>query len=77
MIELFSTSPAKVLNLKTRGAVKVGYPADLTILNLEENFDINEEYFFSKANNCPFIGWTGQGVVDYTVFNGRVVYKRK
>jgi len=76
LIELFSTNPAKVLNLKTRGSVKVGNPADLTILNLEESFEITEDYFFSKANNCPFIGWTGQGVVDYTIFNGRIVYKR-
>jgi len=77
MVELLSTNPAKVLNLKDRGQVKIGFPADLTILNLGQRFKIDEADFRSKANNCPFIGWEGTGVVEFTIVNGRVVYKRK
>jgi dihydroorotase-like cyclic amidohydrolase len=29
------------------------------------------------ANNCPFRGWKGKGVVAYTIVDGRVVYQRK
>ena len=76
LIELFSTNPAKILNLKTRGMVKPGLPADLTILNLNKRFEIDENNFLSKANNSPFIGWKGLGVIEYTIVNGKVVYKR-
>ena len=76
MIELFSTNPARVLGLKNRGRVKVGYPADLTILNLKKRFKIEEKDFRSKANNCPFLGWEGQGVVEQTIVAGNVVYSR-
>jgi dihydroorotase len=77
MIELFSTNPARILNLRDRGLVKPGFPADLTILDLSETFEITPDYFYSKAANCPFIGRQGQGVVAYTIVNGKVVYRRQ
>lgn len=76
LIELFSTNPARILNLKTRGMVKPGLPADLTILNLNKRFEIQKNNFLSKANNSPFIGWKGQGVIEYTIVNGKIAYKR-
>jgi len=76
LIELFSTNPAKILNLHGRGLVKPGFAADLTLLNIEHPFKIEEEEFQSKSANCPFIGWEGRGVVEYTVVGGKVVYQR-
>jgi dihydroorotase len=75
LIELFSTNPAKVINLENRGIVKEGCPADLTILDLEKPFKIDASDFASKSVNCPFIGWQGTGAVAYTVVDGKVVYK--
>lgn len=77
LIALFSTNPARILNLKDRGKVRPGLPADLTILDLDERFTITEDYFFSQSNNCPFIGWQGQGVIAYTIVSGKVVYNRR
>jgi dihydroorotase len=77
LVELLSTNPARVLGLKTRGRVKPGYPADLTILNLKKRFKIEEKDFRSKANNCPFLGWEGQGAIEHTIVSGNVVYSRK
>jgi dihydroorotase len=77
LVELFSLNPAKILQLKDRGRLKPGFPADITILNLEQPFTINPDKFQSKANNCPFRGWKGQGVVEYTIVSGKIVYKRK
>jgi dihydroorotase len=74
LVELFSTNPARVLGLKERGRVKTGLPADLTILNLARRFKIEEKDFRSKANNCPFLGWEGQGAVEHTIVAGNVVY---
>jgi dihydroorotase len=77
LVELFSTNPARVLGLKERGRVKTGFPADLTILNLAKRFKIEEKDFRSKANNCPFLGWEGQGAVEHTIVAGNIVYSRK
>jgi dihydroorotase len=77
LIELFSTNPAKIFNLQGRGEVKPGFTADLTLLNLDQPFKIKEEDFQSKSVNCPFIGWEGKGVVEYTIVSGKVVYKRQ
>jgi dihydroorotase len=77
MVELLSTNPARILGLRDRGRVKAGYPADLTILNPKKRFKIEEKDFRSKANNCPFLGWEGYGVVAHTIVSGNVVYSRK
>ncbi len=77
LVELFSTNPAIVLGLKDRGRLKPGLPADLTILDLKRRFKIEEKDFRSKANNCPFLGWEGQGAIAYTIVAGNVVYSYK
>jgi dihydroorotase len=77
LVELFSTNPARVLGLKTRGRLKPGYPADLTIFNPKKRFKIEEKDFRSLANNCPFLGWEGQGAVEYTIVSGNIVYNYK
>lgn len=77
LIELFSTKPAAILHLKDRGCLKTGNPADITILDLDQPFTIDPDHFSSKANNCPFRGWKGNGVVAFTIVGGRIVYKRR
>lgn len=77
LIELYSTNPARILHLKNRGCLKTGNPADITIFNPDRPFTIDPESFHSMANNCPFRGWQGKGVIEYTIVNGRVVYQWK
>lgn len=74
LIQLFSTNPAGILGLEDRGRVAQGFPADLTLLDLNRDFVIKAEDFYSKAVNCPFIGWQGKGVIAYTIVNGCVVF---
>lgn len=77
LVELFSTNPARVLGLKDRGGVRKGLPADLTVFDPKKRFKVEESGFRSKANNCPFLGWEGQGAIAYTIVNGNVVYSYK
>lgn len=76
LIELFSTHPARIMNLPDLGRVVPGLPADLTLLDLNREFHIKAGDFYSKSVNCPFIGWQGKGVVVYTIVNGRIVYQK-
>ncbi len=75
MIELLSTNPSKILGLEGRGVVKPGAHADLTIFNPNKSFKITAKEFVSKANNCPFDGWEGEGAIIYTITGGKVAYK--
>lgn len=75
MVELFSTNPAKILNLNNRGVLEVGKYADITIVNPDRKFHIKEENFCSSANNCPFLGWKGSGCIEFTIVNGKIAYE--
>lgn len=75
LIELMSTNPAKIIR-KPVGNIEVGKTADITIIDLNHTYIINSEKFYSKGKNTPFNGYEVSGVVDYTLVNGKVVYRR-
>jgi dihydroorotase len=56
MIEKMSINPRKILKLKEI-KIKVGEPANLTILNLNERWKIDKNKFKSKGRNTPFNGY--------------------
>jgi len=74
LVEALSTIPARLLKLDTRGKIKPGAVADLTLLNPEEVIFISRENFQSKSLNTPFLGSHFQGAVTMTIVNGRVAY---
>jgi len=72
LIELMSTSPARIFNLPG-GTLRKGSPADVALLNLDERFQVTNT-FQSKASNSPFIGETLQGRVMATIVGGALRY---
>src|SRR3984893_14335918 len=73
MIELFTTGPARVLNLK-RGRIAVGDPGDVTILDLERKWTYDVNRSASKSRNSPFDGHIFRGGPVATIVNGRIVW---
>jgi len=73
MVRLFTTGPARVLNLK-RGTLAAGAPGDVTILDIERawTYDVNKSH--SKSRNSPFDGRTFRGGPVATIVNGRIVW---
>jgi len=73
MVRLFTTGPARVLNLK-QGRLAVGSPGDVTILDIERawTYDVNKS--LSKSRNSPFDGRTFRGGPVATIVNGRIVW---
>jgi dihydroorotase len=73
MVELFTTGPARVLNLN-RGNLASGAPGDITILDTERawTYDVNKSA--SKSRNSPFDGHVFRGGPVATIVNGRVVW---
>ena len=72
--EKMSYNPAQILGLDG-GEIKEGGVADLMIADLDEKWVVDSSKFVSKGKNTPFNGYELQGVVKYTVVDGKVKYK--
>ncbi len=73
MVEKMSYNPAKVLKID-RGSLAEGKVADITIIDPDNEYDINPKTFVSKGRNTPFGGKHVSGRVVYTMVSGRIVY---
>lgn len=74
--EIMSYGPAKILG-ESKGAIEIGYIADLVLVDEKAKVRIEEETINSKSKNTPFIGFEGYGKVVATIKNGRVVYREE
>jgi len=72
LVELLACGPARVMNLPT-GTLRVGAPADVTLLSLEERYTVEPAGFRSKGRSTPFAEWTLQGRAVGTFLEGRRV----
>jgi dihydroorotase len=76
LVEMFSTSPARIFNLKNRGTLKAGSIADVTILDPDLKWTYHVSETKSKSKNSPFDGWSFTGAAVATIVGGRIVYRR-
>ncbi len=74
LVRLFSTGPAEVLGLPG-GSLKVGDPADVTLLDLRRRWTVDPTAFRSKARNTPFAGRRIKGAPAATIVGGRIVWQ--
>ena len=72
LIRRMSTHPAKIINVDN--GLKVGRPADITVINSHLNQVIDANKFQSKSRNTPFQGWNAKGKAIMTIVGGRVVF---
>jgi len=73
LIEKMSIQPARILGLES--GLKVGRPADITIIDPDRTYQVNAESFQSMSRNTPFNGWDVKGKAIFTLVGGRVVYQ--
>ena len=73
LIELMNTNPRKIFGIGTE--IKVGEKADLTVYDLEENYDIDSNKFVSKGKATPFDGNNVYGKCKMTICDGNIVFK--
>jgi dihydroorotase len=69
LVEKITIAPARILGIKA-GILKIGSDADLTIVDLNKEFKVEPEKFFSKGKNTPFGGWMLKGIPVITICRG-------
>ena len=70
-VELLAVHPAVILGLDA-GTLNPGLPADITIIDPEQEFLYTEDQVVSKSRNTPFLGWRMQGRAVLTMVGGEV-----
>lgn len=75
MVEKMSYNSAKIAGID-RGTLLPGRPADIIIVNVDDEIVIDRNNFISKGHNTPFDGYKVKGIVEYTIVGGKIVYKR-
>ena len=72
--EMASLAPAKRLGLKA-GLLQAGYPADVTILSVNEESVLSQAAMLSRSHNTPFDGRRVRGRVRTTIVEGETRYE--
>lgn len=73
LLKRMTSDPARVFGLPT-GSLAVGAPADVTIVDLDGEREVDPQAFASKGKNTPFGGWKLNGWPVLTMVNGAVVW---
>ena len=73
LVEKMSANPARILGLEN--GLRVGQPADITVLDPDVEYSVNSDNFQSLSRNTPFDGWQLKGRPIFTLVGGRVVYE--
>ncbi len=72
VISLLSENPCKLFGIKKRGYIKEGYFADLSIMNMNKEFTITNDWIASNCKWSPFDGWKVNATPAGTIINGKV-----
>lgn len=75
IVERMAASPAKILKLKHKGTLTPGVDADITIIDPDREWIVEEGELKSKSKNSPFIGWKLKGKAVMTIVAGQVVWE--
>jgi dihydroorotase len=77
LIALLTLGPARLLGIDCAGfgQLRVGGPADITVIDPSAKWTINARAFESRSRNCPFNGWQVRGRATDVIVGGRWVLR--
>ena len=74
LVEALSTAPCRILG-RPGGRLAPGSPADVTVLDLEREVEVDPARFRSRSRNTPFGGWRLRGAPVLTLVDGQIVFE--
>ncbi|WP_033541434.1 dihydroorotase [Planococcus sp. CAU13] len=76
LIDWMTRKPAEVFGMPY-GTIETGQAADLVLIDLEKEKEIDVEQFLSKGKNTPFGGWQCKAWPAMTIFGGKIVWQEE
>nr|WP_276020658.1 dihydroorotase [Acetivibrio straminisolvens] len=76
LVEKMCVNPSKLLGIN-KGTLEIGRSADITIVDINEEFVVDINNFKSKSKNSPFNGFKLSGSVYYTLVDGNAIVREK
>lgn len=73
LVEKMSVNPAGILGINA-GTLEVGAPADIALVDLDEEWVVDVDKLHGKSKNTPFKGRRLCGKVKKTILGGKVVF---
>ena len=73
LIDKMTAQPAKIFNLN-RGNLSVGSIADVTIIDPNLEWIVDEKKFYTRGSHSPFIGRKLKGRATHTIANGKIIF---
>lgn len=73
--QLLSTNPARRFNLPSKGALEVGFDADLALIDLDTEWVHTREDLHTRWRYSPYLGRRFRGRVTRTLLRGQTVYE--
>lgn len=73
VVEKMSVNPAKLLGIDA-GTLAVGAPADIALIDPDEQWTVDTDRLHGKSKNTPFKGMTLTGKVKRTLLGGKTVF---
>lgn len=73
LVKRMSTRPAEAFSLKG-GVIRVGGPADIVAVDIQDEQTIDPERFYSKGHSTPFANWRAVGFPKLTLCKGKPVH---
>ena len=73
LVRKMSTNPAEILGINA-GKICKGAPADIALVDIDEQWTVDENKLHGKSKNTPFKGRTLCGKVKKTILGGKVVF---
>ncbi|MFB9051697.1 dihydroorotase [Formosa undariae] len=75
VVEKMCHNPAILFQVEKRGFIKVGYYADLVLVDLNNPWTVTKENILYKCQWSPFEGTTFKSRITHTFLNGELVYQ--
>jgi len=73
IVRLTSYNPSKIFKIPDKGEIKVGYDADITVLDMKQEGKIDIDTFYTKGKYTPFEDRTFIGKNIMTINRGNIV----
>ena len=74
VVEKMCHAPADIFQIKDRGYIRVGYYADLVLVDLDDPWTINKSNLYYKCGWSPLEDTSLKSRVTHTFVNGHLVY---